>query len=57
VVEHNMPLVLDLCDPILVMAGGRVIAEGSPAAIQRDPAVLDAYLGEGWGTASRRVEV
>jgi ABC-type branched-subunit amino acid transport system ATPase component/ABC-type branched-subunit amino acid transport system permease subunit len=57
VVEHNMPLVLDLCDPILVMAGGRVIAEGSPAAIQRDPAVLDAYLGEGWGKASRRVEV
>jgi ABC-type branched-subunit amino acid transport system ATPase component len=57
VVEHNMPLVLGLCDPILVMAGGRVIAEGSPAAIQRDPAVLDAYLGEGWGRASRRVEV
>jgi ABC-type branched-subunit amino acid transport system ATPase component/ABC-type branched-subunit amino acid transport system permease subunit len=57
VVEHNMPLVLALCDPILVMANGRVIAEGPPAAIQRDPAVLDAYLGEGWGSASRRVEV
>jgi ABC-type branched-subunit amino acid transport system ATPase component/ABC-type branched-subunit amino acid transport system permease subunit len=56
VVEHNMPMVLELCDPILVMAGGRVIAEGSPQAIQRDPAVLDAYLGEGWGAASRAVE-
>jgi branched-chain amino acid transport system permease protein len=57
VVEHNMPLVLGLCDPILVMARGRVIAEGSPAAIQRDPVVLDAYLGEGWGRASERLEV
>jgi ABC-type hemin transport system ATPase subunit len=46
-------MVLGLCDPILVMARGRVIAEGPPGAIQRDPAVLDAYLGEGWGKASR----
>jgi branched-chain amino acid transport system permease protein len=57
IVEHNMPMVLELCDPILVMARGRVIAEGAPRAIQRDPAVLDAYLGEGWGTTSRPVEV
>jgi branched-chain amino acid transport system permease protein len=57
IVEHNMPLVLELCDPILVMAGGRVIAEGPPAAIQRDPAVLDAYLGRGWGRAEPAVEV
>jgi ABC-type branched-subunit amino acid transport system ATPase component/ABC-type branched-subunit amino acid transport system permease subunit len=53
IVEHNMPMVLGLCDPILVMARGRVIAEGPPGAIQRDPAVLDAYLCEGWGKASR----
>jgi ABC-type branched-subunit amino acid transport system ATPase component/ABC-type branched-subunit amino acid transport system permease subunit len=53
IVEHNMPMVLGLCDPILVMARGRVIAEGPPGAIQRDPAVLDAYLGVGWGKASR----
>jgi branched-chain amino acid transport system ATP-binding protein/branched-chain amino acid transport system permease protein len=57
IVEHNMPLVLDLCDPILVMAAGRVIAEGPPQAIQRDPAVLDAYLGQGWGRAEPPVEV
>jgi len=49
IVEHNMPMVLHLCDPILVMAAGRVIAEGSPQAVQRDPVVLDAYLGQGWG--------
>jgi ABC-type branched-subunit amino acid transport system ATPase component/ABC-type branched-subunit amino acid transport system permease subunit len=52
IVEHNMPMVLELCDPILVMAAGKVIAEGPPRAIQRDPVVLDAYLGEGWGKAT-----
>jgi branched-chain amino acid transport system permease protein len=57
IVEHNMPLVLELCDPILVMARGRVIAEGDPGHIQNDPAVLDAYLGEDWGKTAERVEV
>jgi branched-chain amino acid transport system permease protein len=52
IVEHNMPMVLELCDPILVMARGRVIAEGAPERIQGDPAVLDAYLGEDWGKAT-----
>jgi len=45
-VEHNMPFVLDLCDPIRVLAKGRVIAEGAPDMIQKDPIVLDAYLGD-----------
>jgi ABC-type branched-subunit amino acid transport system ATPase component/ABC-type branched-subunit amino acid transport system permease subunit len=48
IVEHNMPLVADLCDPVIVLARGTRIAEGTPAEIQRDPLVLDAYLGEGW---------
>jgi branched-chain amino acid transport system permease protein len=51
IVEHNMPMVLGLCDPILVMAQGRVIAEGSPRQVQDDPAVLDAYLGQSWDPA------
>jgi ABC-type branched-subunit amino acid transport system ATPase component/ABC-type branched-subunit amino acid transport system permease subunit len=46
IVEHNMPLVLGLCDPILVLARGTCICSGAPEAIQRDPQVLDAYLGE-----------
>ena len=46
IVEHNMPLVLGLCDPVLVLARGQSIATGTPTEIQRDPKVLDAYLGE-----------
>jgi ABC-type branched-subunit amino acid transport system ATPase component/ABC-type branched-subunit amino acid transport system permease subunit len=46
IVEHNMPFVLGLCNPILVLARGQTIASGTPDEIQRDPQVLDAYLGE-----------
>jgi ABC-type branched-subunit amino acid transport system ATPase component len=46
IVEHNMPLVLGLCDPVLVLARGECICTGAPGEIQRDPRVLDAYLGE-----------
>jgi branched-chain amino acid transport system permease protein len=48
IVEHNMPLVADLCDPVIVLARGTRIAAGPALEIQRDPLVLDAYLGEGW---------
>jgi ABC-type branched-subunit amino acid transport system ATPase component len=45
VVEHDMPLVMRLCDPVIVLDRGRKIAEGAAAEMQRDPRVLDAYLG------------
>jgi ABC-type branched-subunit amino acid transport system ATPase component/ABC-type branched-subunit amino acid transport system permease subunit len=46
IVEHNMPFVLGLCNPILVLARGQTIASGPPDEVQRDSRVLDAYLGE-----------
>ncbi len=46
VVEHDMNVVMNLCDPVIVLDRGATIAEGKPNEIQRDPAVLDAYLGE-----------
>jgi branched-chain amino acid transport system permease protein len=46
IVEHNMPFVLGLCDPVLVLARGKTISRGGPSEIQRDQKVLDAYLGD-----------
>jgi branched-chain amino acid transport system ATP-binding protein len=44
-IEQDMELVAELCDPVIVMVGGRVLTAGSMAAVQSDPAVIDAYLG------------
>ena len=46
VVEHNMGLIMSLCERIHVIDGGRTIALGTPAEVQRDHAVRQAYLGE-----------
>jgi ABC-type branched-subunit amino acid transport system ATPase component/ABC-type branched-subunit amino acid transport system permease subunit len=46
IVEHNMPFVLGLCDPVHVLGLGRTMASGTAEEIQRDPAVIDAYLGD-----------
>jgi ABC-type branched-subunit amino acid transport system ATPase component len=46
VVEHDMNLVMRLCDPVIVMDHGTKLAEGAPENLRSNPAVLDAYLGD-----------
>jgi len=53
-IDHDMGLVLNVCDDIYVLDFGRVIAHGTPAEVRSDPVVIGAYLGESAGEAQAR---
>ncbi len=46
-IEHNIEMVARLCSKVFVMSQGRLLSEGAPETIARDPAVIEAYLGTG----------
>jgi neutral amino acid transport system ATP-binding protein len=46
IIEHNMDVIMSLCDRVWVLAEGKNLASGSPAEIQTNPKVLEAYLGQ-----------
>ena len=50
-IEHDMDLVMNLCDPVIVMSEGHQLMEGRPDEVQRDPRVLEAYLGGQYAVA------
>ena len=47
VVEHNMSLVMGVADQVIVLDAGAVVAAGTPAEIQRNARVIEAYVGQG----------
>jgi branched-chain amino acid transport system ATP-binding protein len=50
-IEHDMDLVMNVCDPVIVMSEGTRLMQGSPEQVRNDPQVLEAYLGGQYAAA------
>ena len=57
IIEHDMPMLMGLCDRIYAMDAGEVIAQGSPREIREDPAVIASYLGTSATAVNRSDQV
>src|SRR6185436_1421381 len=56
-VEHDMSMISDVCDRVIVMESGAVIAAGTPSTIRSDPQVVEAYLGSSESTDRNDVPI